>query len=401
MTDQIELLRHLRTMLGPDASFREGQREAIEAILDDGSRALVIERTGWGKSLVYWIATRVRRDAGQGPTLIVSPLLALMRNQIAMAARLGLKAVTINSANAAEWRDVEDRLARDAIDVLLISPERLASQDFVTRVLPSLQRSIGLLVVDEAHCISDWGHDFRPDYQRISRLLPQLGPTVAVLATTATANDRVVADVANQLGERVAVIRGPLARGSLRLDAIALADQAERLAWLAEQVPRLPGSGIIYCLTVRDAKTNDDLTRSILLQIILEEEAGGQPMFSEAALANLIRIYGHASQAFMGTYLEKNVQAFMEIQSKLTEQSKTLTPEMWSQFMNMQNPMMQGMMGNYVEQSKKTRRGPDAFTDLWKRVDSAVGAIVDTTTFAELARRWKEAQTRFVPNWEI
>jgi ATP-dependent DNA helicase RecQ len=245
---------HLRTMLGPAATFRDGQREAIEAVIDDGARALVVQRTGWGKSLVYWIATRVRRDRGHGPTLIVSPLLSLMRNQIAMAARLGLEAVTINSGNVGEWREIEGRLERNEIDVLLISPERLANEGFTTRVLPAIERTIGLLVIDEAHCISDWGHDFRPDYQRISRLLPLLGPTVPVLATTATANDRVVADVAAQLGEHVAVSRGPLARDTLRLDAIPLADQAERLAWLAENIPRLPGSGIVYCLTVADTE---------------------------------------------------------------------------------------------------------------------------------------------------
>jgi ATP-dependent DNA helicase RecQ len=248
------LLDHLRAMLGDAAMFREGQQEAIEAVINDGSRALVVQRTGWGKSLVYWIATRVRRDEGHGPALIVSPLLALMRNQIAMAARLGLEAVTINSGNVGEWRAIEERLARDEIDVLLISPERLANEGFTRRVLPSIQRSIGLLVIDEAHCISDWGHDFRPDYQRISRLLPLLGPHVPVLATTATANDRVVEDVAAQLGERVAIIRGPLARDTLRLDAIRLGDQAERLAWLAENLPRLPGSGIVYCLTVADTE---------------------------------------------------------------------------------------------------------------------------------------------------
>ncbi len=241
-------------MLGPDAEFREGQREAIEAVVDDGARALVVQRTGWGKSLVYWIATRVRRDEGRGPTLIVSPLLSLMRNQIAMAARLGLEAVTINSGNVGEWREIEGRLERNEIDVLLISPERLANEGFTSRVLPAIERTIGLLVIDEAHCISDWGHDFRPDYQRIGRLLPALGPTVPVLATTATANDRVVADVATQLGDRVAVIRGALARDTLRLDAIPLADQAERLAWLAENLPRLPGSGIVYCLTVADTE---------------------------------------------------------------------------------------------------------------------------------------------------
>src|SRR4051794_10440324 len=248
------LLRHLRAMLGDELDFREGQREAIEAVLDDGARALVVQRTGWGKSLVYWIATKVRRDAGHGPSLIISPLLALMRNQIEMAGRLGLRAATINSGNAAEWAEIGARLENDEIDVLLISPERLANQDFVARVLPSIQRSIGLLVIDEAHCISDWGHDFRPDSRRIGRLLPLLGPTVPVLATTATANDRVVEDVAGQLGEGVVVIRGPLARATLRLDAIPLADQAERLAWLAEHVPKLPGSGIVYCLTVADTE---------------------------------------------------------------------------------------------------------------------------------------------------
>ncbi|HSL32719.1 MAG TPA: RecQ family ATP-dependent DNA helicase [Candidatus Limnocylindrales bacterium] len=248
------LVDHLRAMLGPDAEFRDGQREAIEAVIDDGSRALVVQRTGWGKSLVYWIATRVRRDQGHGPALIVSPLLALMRNQIAMAARLGLEAVTINSGNVGEWREIEERLGRDEIDVLLISPERLANEGFTTRVLPSIERTIGLLVIDEAHCISDWGHDFRPDYRRISRLLPLLGPSVPVLATTATANDRVVGDVAAQLGDDVAIIRGPLARDTLRLDAIPLSHGAERLAWLAENLPRLPGSGIVYCLTVADTE---------------------------------------------------------------------------------------------------------------------------------------------------
>ena len=248
------LQHHLETMLGPAATFRTGQREAIEAVIGDGQRALVVQRTGWGKSLVYWIATRVRRDAGHGPSLIISPLLALMRNQITMADRLGLRAATIHSGNTDEWDAVEAGLASDAIDVLLISPERLEKDDFVTRVLPAIQGSMGLFVVDEAHCISDWGHDFRPDYRRIGRILRGLSPVVPVLATTATANDRVVADVADQLGSDVRIFRGPLRRESLRLDAIPLADQAERLAWLAENLPRLPGSGIVYCLTIADTQ---------------------------------------------------------------------------------------------------------------------------------------------------
>jgi ATP-dependent DNA helicase RecQ len=244
---------HLAATLGPGARFRDGQREAIEAVIRDGSRALVVQRTGWGKSLVYWIASRVRRDEGHGPTLIISPLLALMRNQIEMAGRLGLRAVTIHSGNTAEWTSVEDQLTADAVDVLLISPERLANESFTARVLPSMGE-LGLFVIDEAHCISDWGHDFRPDYRRIGRLLRALPASVPVLATTATANDRVVADVVEQLGDNVRVVRGPLARETLRLDAIALADQAERLAWLAENIPRLPGSGVIYCLTIADTQ---------------------------------------------------------------------------------------------------------------------------------------------------
>ena len=252
MTDAIRA--HLETMFGPGATFREGQREAIDAVVRDGSRTLVVERTGWGKSLVYWIATRVRRDQGHGPTLVVSPLLSLMRNQIEAADRLGLRAVTINSANRDDWASIEDDLAADRIDVLFVSAQRFANADFNTRLLPGIRRSIGMFVVDEAHCISDWGHEFVPDYRRIGRLLPSLGPDVPVLGTTATANDRVVEDVARQLGDDVSVIRGPLARDTLHLDAIPLRDQAERLAWLAEHLPAMPGAGIVYCLTVADTQ---------------------------------------------------------------------------------------------------------------------------------------------------
>jgi ATP-dependent DNA helicase RecQ len=245
---------HLETMLGAGATFREGQREAIEAVVRDGSRTLVVQRTGWGKSLVYWIATRVRRDLGHGPTIIVSPLLALMRNQIEMAARLGLRAVTINSGNRDDWATIEEDLARDRIDVLFVSAQRFANEDFTARVLPAIQGSLGMFVVDEAHCISDWGHEFVPDYRRIGRLLALLGPVVPVVGTTATANDRVVQDVAAQLGHDVVLIRGPLARDTLHLDAIPLRDQAERLAWLAEHMPGMPGAGIVYCLTVADTQ---------------------------------------------------------------------------------------------------------------------------------------------------
>ena len=245
------LQRHLETALGPGRTFRPGQREAIEAVLRPGGRVLVVQRTGWGKSLVYWIATRVRRDAGAGATLIISPLLSLMRNQIDMAERMGIHAVTINSANVDEWAAIERKIAEGVVDVLLVSPERLANEGFVTQILPALG-AIGLFVIDEAHCISDWGHDFRPDYRRLGRILDALPRTVPVLATTATANQRVVDDVAAQLGVGVEVLRGPLARDSLTLHVVQLADQVERLAWLAEHLPDLPGSGIVYCLTVAD-----------------------------------------------------------------------------------------------------------------------------------------------------
>ena len=243
--------QYLQMMLGAGASFRPDQWEAVEAIALRRERLLLVERTGWGKSLVYFLATRLLRDTGAGPTLLVSPLLSLMRNQVEMARRIGVRAATLNSGNAAAWREIEEDLRSGAIDVLLVSPERLANRDFRERTVP-LMGSIGLLVVDEAHCISDWGHDFRPDYRRIVRIAGALPVGVPVLATTATANDRVVEDVADQLGPGLQIVRGPLARPSLRLQSVRLTDQSERLAWLLENVPKMIGTGIIYCLTVHD-----------------------------------------------------------------------------------------------------------------------------------------------------
>jgi ATP-dependent DNA helicase RecQ len=240
-------------MLGPGAEFRDGQREAIEAVLR-GERTLVVQRTGWGKSIVYWMATRVLRDRGRGPTLVISPLLSLMRNQIDAAKRLGLRPATIHSGNREEWQAAREGLRSDSVDVLLVSPERLGNEEFATEVLPSITGGIGLFVVDEAHCISDWGHDFRPDYRRLRRIIAGLPPRTPLLATTATANDRVVADVVEQLGGDVRTVRGSLARSSLRLQTITLRDGAERLAWLAENLPAMPDSGIVYCLTVADTE---------------------------------------------------------------------------------------------------------------------------------------------------
>jgi ATP-dependent DNA helicase RecQ len=243
----------LRRMLGADKSFRDGQWEAIEAVALLNRRLMVVQRTGWGKSIVYFIATKILRDAGAGPALLISPLLALMRNQIAAARNIGLRATTIHSENRDEWEHAEAALSTNDCDILLISPERLANEEFRRQVLPRFQNSIGLFIVDEAHCISDWGHDFRPDYRRIVRVLQLLPASVPVVCTTATANDRVVQDVVAQI-PNLQVQRGPLTRASLKLFNIKLSDQSERLAWLAHFLDRLPGSGIIYCLTIPDTR---------------------------------------------------------------------------------------------------------------------------------------------------
>lgn len=236
----------------PQAEFREGQWQAIDALVNRGLKLLVVERTGWGKSSVYFIAARILRQRGAGPTLIVSPLLALMRNQIEAASRLGIRALSINSTNTADWPALNRAILADEADVLLISPERLANDDFVQNLLLPVANRIGLLVVDEAHCISDWGHDFRPDYRRLVNVLRHMPANMPVLGTTATANDRVVADVCSQLGD-IAIQRGSLMRESLALQTLRLPDQAARLAWLAAHVPTLPGTGIIYVLTKHDA----------------------------------------------------------------------------------------------------------------------------------------------------
>lgn len=242
---------------GGSARLREDQWQAVAALVEDRRRALVVQRTGWGKSAVYFVATALLRRRGAGPTVIVSPLLALMRNQVESASRAGIRARTINSANPEEWDTIYGEVERGETDVLLVSPERLNSVDFREQVLPKLAATTGLLVVDEAHCISDWGHDFRPDYRRLRSVLAGLAPDVPVLATTATANARVTADVAEQLGTgagEALVLRGSLERESLRLGVVRLPDAAHRLAWLAEHLEALPGSGIIYTLTVAAAE---------------------------------------------------------------------------------------------------------------------------------------------------
>lgn len=264
---------HLRALVGSEAAvLREDQWAAIEALAVHRRRALVVQRTGWGKSAVYFVATLLLREQGAGPTVIVSPLLALMRNQIAAAERAGIRAVTINSTNIEDWEPIHASIAAGEVDVLLVSPERLNNPGFRDEVLPRLAATCGLLVVDEAHCISDWGHDFRPDYRRIRTLLADLPDGIPVLATTATANARVTADVAEQLGVStgstidgsgdVLVLRGSLDRESLRLGVVRLRTAEQRLAWLADHLTEQPGSGIVYCLTVAATQEIADYLRS-------------------------------------------------------------------------------------------------------------------------------------------
>ncbi|MDT8424210.1 MAG: RecQ family ATP-dependent DNA helicase [Desulfuromonadales bacterium] len=252
----LELLR--RALNNTQAVFRDGQWQSIQGLLER-KRILVVQRTGWGKSVVYFLATRLLRDQGAGPTLLISPLLSLMRNQLEAAERIGITARTINSSNTDDWDRVKEDLQQDRVDLLLISPERLANDAFRQDVLADIANRVGLFVVDEAHCISDWGHDFRPDYRRITRVLQALPPNVPVVATTATANDRVVADVISQLGDNIVLSRGPLTRESLKLQNINMPSPAARMAWLAETIPTLPGSGIIYTLTQRDAERLTEL----------------------------------------------------------------------------------------------------------------------------------------------
>ena len=273
------------------AIFRDGQEEAIQQITDGVHRLLVVQKTGWGKSFVYFISTKILREAGCGPALLVSPLLALMRNQIAAAERMGVRAVTINSDNISKWTEVEARIKQNAIDILLISPERLANERFRTEILGGLSINVSLVVVDEAHCISDWGHDFRPHYRLLERFIRNMPPNIKLLATTATANNRVVQDLENVLGPNLRISRGDLNRPSLTLQTIRLESKAERLAWLSYQLSLLAGHGIIYTLTVRDANqvANWLKSQSFDVEAYTGESGARRPELEQALSENRIK----------------------------------------------------------------------------------------------------------------
>src|SRR5580704_4837098 len=302
-----EAEKYLRALAGEQARLREDQWTAISALVERGQRALVVQRTGWGKSAVYFVATALLRARGAGPTVIVSPLLALMRNQVEAAGRAGIRAATINSANPGDWEALYAEVAAGRVDVLLVSPERLNNPSFRDQVLPELSRSAGLVVIDEAHCISDWGHDFRPDYRRLRTLLGSLPAGIPVLATTATANARVTRDVAEQLGAggqgETLVLRGPLDRDSLRLAVVALPTAHQRLGWLAARLGELPGSGIVYTLTVAAAQETAAFLREQGLPVAAytgRDEPDERARAEDDLLANRVKALVATSALGMG-----------------------------------------------------------------------------------------------------
>ncbi|HEX5392870.1 MAG TPA: RecQ family ATP-dependent DNA helicase [Rhodocyclaceae bacterium] len=273
------------------ATFRDGQEDAIRHIVEGKGRLLVVQKTGWGKSFVYFIATKLLREAGAGPALLISPLLALMRNQIAAAERMGVRAATINSDNQDEWTAVEAKLRQNEVDILLIAPEKLGNDWFTTQILTGIAGKISLMVIDEAHCISDWGHDFRPHYRLLERIARTLPANLRLLATTATANNRVMEDLVAVLGPNMKVLRGDLNRGSLTLQTMRLPSQAVRMAWIAQQLNSLPGHGIIYTLTIRDANQLADWlkTRGFAVEAYTGKTGDRREELEEALQENKVK----------------------------------------------------------------------------------------------------------------
>ena len=298
-----ELLR--RGTGDPNSVFRGRREETIRRLVDGGGRRrlLLVQKTGWGKSFVYFIAAKLLRRLGRGPVVLISPLLALMRNQIAMTERLGVRAGAINSSNRDEWGSVVERLAGGEIDILLASPERLANDEFMSNVYSLYLSRPGMWVIDEAHCISDWGHDFRPDYRRIESLVRNLPDTVPLLAATATANDRVVEDLEEVLGPGLQVVRGGLDRPSLLLQTIEMPSPRDRLAWLADQLPKLSGSGIIYTLPIADAERTARWLQSRGLEVhayTSNTDPNERILLEEALIDNRIKALAATSALGMG-----------------------------------------------------------------------------------------------------
>ena len=292
-----ELYLELKQAYGEDAEFREGQLEAIQGILS-GKRMLVVQKTGWGKSLVYFLATKIMRKGGRGITIIISPLLVLMNNQIESANRLGLHVETINSSNTDEWEAIKEDLHNNRIDALIISPERLSNEEFKSLLMKELATQIGLFVVDEAHCISDWGHDFRPDYRRIVDIINILPSNIPVLATTATANNRVVNDIKKQLGDDLVISRGSLMRDSLEIQIIKLKTKEERLAWTLTNINLLYGTGIIYCLTVKDC-------------ILVNKWLNNNGVASESYYAGIETAEGKDKSALVDSFMNNKIKVLV------------------------------------------------------------------------------------------
>ncbi len=367
-----ELLR--QSINNPSSEFRKGQWDAIDAVVNQRKRLLVVQRTGWGKSSVYFISTRILRDCEAGSTLIVSPLLALMRNQIDAAEKLKINAVTINSTNQYEWQNLQQQILDNSVDAVLISPERLSNPDFVQNILLPVADRIGLLVVDEAHCISDWGHDFRPDYRRLVNVLQHMPPNMPILATTAIANNRVVADIQNQLGE-IEVSRGSLIRSSLALQNIRLPDQAGRLAWLSHNVPNLPGTGIIYTLTKRDAEQVTGWLRQNGIDAHAYYSGVVHPDFEDS---NLFR-----------QHLENRIKVLVATTALGMGYDK---PDL-SFVIHYQAP---GSIVSYYQQVGRAGRGLEHAVGFFFQVEKMIKSI----SFSEkMLSRMKDMSSRFCPVW--
>lgn len=254
--DKYQLQQSLEEIYGPGATFHQDQDKAIAAVLE-GKKTLVVQSTGWGKSLVYFLSIKKLREMGKGPAIIISPLIALMRNQIESETvqQTGLVVKEINSENEKEWNSIYTAIKNDEVDAIMIAPEKLNNAKFSTEI-KAIIPYISLFVVDEAHCISDWGHDFRVSFRRIVQFVRKLSPKTAILATTATANDRVVRDIKFQLGKDLEVIRGNMNRENFAIDILRFGNNRGKLLWLERNLPLLTktGCGIIYCLTVKECK---------------------------------------------------------------------------------------------------------------------------------------------------